>query len=380
MVISFSPEVALSIVDPWLMLAEKKDSDNRGFYSLSTKNVYHLNLPEASGRKYWSSNGPGVALDVTPEKTQKFSFDPCKFLALICFHLQFVYVNEQMMYTRKLERRWPSVQCTCTEEGSIADAFILNAAAALLVSGRVRSLSEGVAPARETHHSGKALKNLESWLRISESTSSAFSQGFASPASEFSPKQIRGPPPQNSGDRKPTPPLGELVANVEGRDFTPHVVTIHTGEGSFEILTLFGSFTTTDNGVIRSTTSGLSVTVAGADGRVIGGALAGQLIAASPIQVVVGSFKSNDKSHKRKNDDGSPMPSATPDPQDVASAARPITQPTPDDDTSATPTSALLGQGHGDAENSASSNLNPNTGFQSADCYGTMFTQEQRLS
>ncbi|XP_043705362.1 F-box protein At2g26160-like [Telopea speciosissima] len=44
-----------TIADPWLMLAEKEDSDSRGFYSLSTQKVYQLNLPEARGRKCWSS-------------------------------------------------------------------------------------------------------------------------------------------------------------------------------------------------------------------------------------------------------------------------------------------------------------------------------------
>ncbi|XP_042482806.1 AT-hook motif nuclear-localized protein 1-like isoform X1 [Macadamia integrifolia] len=74
-----------------------------------------------------------------------------------------------------------------------------------------------------------------------ESTSSAFFQGFATPASEFSPKQIRGPRPRNSGDRKPTPPLSELLANVEGRDFTPHVLTIHTGENvAAKLISLIG--------------------------------------------------------------------------------------------------------------------------------------------
>ncbi|XP_043702870.1 putative F-box protein At5g55150 [Telopea speciosissima] len=56
-----------TIVDPWLMLAEKEDSDNRGFYSLSTKKVYHLNLPEARSRKCWSSCGWLITLGLDLE-------------------------------------------------------------------------------------------------------------------------------------------------------------------------------------------------------------------------------------------------------------------------------------------------------------------------
>jgi hypothetical protein len=47
-----------------------------------------------------------------------------------------------------------------------------------------------------------------------------------------------------------------------------------------------GSFLLTDNGAHRSRTGGLSVSLAGPDGRLLGGGVAGLLIAASPIQVL----------------------------------------------------------------------------------------------
>ncbi|KAH1122083.1 hypothetical protein J1N35_005243 [Gossypium stocksii] len=139
--------------------------------------------------------------------------------------------------------------------------------------------------------------------------------------------------------------LGELFAHTAGGDFTAHVVKVNTGEdvagkvvslsqkgprgicilsangavsnvtlrqpgssggiltfeGRFEILSLTGSFTFSDNGGVKSRTGGLSVSLAGSDGRVIGGGLAGVLLAASPIQIVVGSFMLNGyKVHKRK--------------------------------------------------------------------------------
>ncbi|WOL19249.1 AT-hook motif nuclear-localized protein 1-like [Canna indica] len=129
-------------------------------------------------------------------------------------------------------------------------------------------------------------------------------------------------------------PLGEMVACAAGANFTPHIITVAAGEdvtmkiisfsqqgpqaicilsangiisnvtlrqpdssggtltyeGRFELLSLSGSFMPTENGGTRSRSGGLSVSLASPDGRVVGGGVAGQLLAASPVQVVVGSF------------------------------------------------------------------------------------------
>lgn len=65
---------------------------------------------------------------------------------------------------------------------------------------------------------------------------------------------------------------------------------IVTYEGHFDILSLSGSFLLAEDGDTRSRTGGLSVALAGSDGRIVGGCVAGMLMAATPVQVVVGSF------------------------------------------------------------------------------------------
>ncbi|EOA21190.1 hypothetical protein CARUB_v10001535mg [Capsella rubella] len=129
-----------------------------------------------------------------------------------------------------------------------------------------------------------------------------------------------------------------------GSNFTPHIITVNTGEditmriisfsqqgpraicilsangvisnvtlrqpdscggtltyeGRFEILSLSGSFMETENQGSRGRSGGMSVSLAGPDGRVVGGGVAGLLIAATPIQVVVGSFITSDQQDHQK--------------------------------------------------------------------------------
>ncbi|KAK8693483.1 hypothetical protein V6N13_071066 [Hibiscus sabdariffa] len=146
-------------------------------------------------------------------------------------------------------------------------------------------------------------------------------------------KRGRGRPP-GTGRKQQLSSLGELLSGSAGMGFTPHVITIAIGEdiatklmsfsqqgprevcilsangavstvtlrqpsssggtvtyeGRFEILCLSGSYLLTSNSGSRNRTGGLSVSLASPDGRVIGGGVGGMLIAASPVQVIVGSF------------------------------------------------------------------------------------------
>uniref|UniRef100_A0A0A0KL67 AT-hook motif nuclear-localized protein n=1 Tax=Cucumis sativus TaxID=3659 RepID=A0A0A0KL67_CUCSA len=137
--------------------------------------------------------------------------------------------------------------------------------------------------------------------------------------------------------------LGEWVPCSVGANFTPHIITVSSGEdvtmkvlsfsqqgpraicilsangvissvtlrqpdssggtltyeGRFEILSLSGSFMPSDSIGTKSRIGGMSVSLASPDGRVVGGGVAGLLVAASPVQVVVGSFISGNQ-HEQK--------------------------------------------------------------------------------
>ncbi|CAH1452629.1 unnamed protein product [Lactuca virosa] len=79
-------------------------------------------------------------------------------------------------------------------------------------------------------------------------------------------------------------------ASLPGVGFMPHILDVKAGEGRFEILYLCGSFMVCESDGQRSRTGGLSVSLSGPDGRVLGGNVAGLLTAASPVQMIVGSI------------------------------------------------------------------------------------------
>lgn len=71
------------------------------------------------------------------------------------------------------------------------------------------------------------------------------------------------------------------------------VICIYENQGRFEILCLSGSFHLLENNGHRSRTGGLSVSLSSPDGNVLGGCVAGLLIAASPVQVIPAFFSSS---------------------------------------------------------------------------------------
>lgn len=200
---------------------------------------------------------------------------------------------------------------------------------------------------------------ISSAVGLADSGGGVGSGGGGTLSSETPAKKHRGRPP-GSGKKQ----LDALGA--AGIGFTPHVITVKAGEdiaskimafsqqgprtvcilsangaicnvtlrqpamsggtvtyeGRFEIISLSGSFLMSDNNGSRSRTGGLSVSLAGSDGRVLGGGVAGMLMAASPVQVVVGSFIADAKKPK-------PEPTSAPSAPNMLNFGNPVVASSP---------------------------------------------------
>ncbi|XP_047328707.1 AT-hook motif nuclear-localized protein 1-like [Impatiens glandulifera] len=94
-----------------------------------------------------------------------------------------------------------------------------------------------------------------------------------------------------------------LISNVTLQQSNSSGGTL-THEGQFEILSLTGSFMPMDDGVTKSRSGGMSISLSASDGRILGGGLSGCLVAAGPVQVVIGSFSTDhqlDQQPKQNN-------------------------------------------------------------------------------
>ncbi|KAH1235185.1 AT-hook motif nuclear-localized protein 1 [Glycine max] len=187
-------------------------------------------------------------------------------------------------------------------------------------------------------------------------------------ANEFSSGKQRGKP--RAMEYKLPKKVGvDLFGDSVGTNFMPHIITVNTGEditmkvisfsqqgpraicilsasgvisnvtlrqpdssggtltyeGRFEILSLSGSFMPTDNQGTRSRSGGMSVSLSSPDGRIVGGGVAGLLVAAGPVQVVVGSFLPNNPQDKKPKKPKSDYAPANVTPSIAVSSAPPPT-------------------------------------------------------
>ncbi|KAI3716781.1 hypothetical protein L1987_67916 [Smallanthus sonchifolius] len=194
----------------------------------------------------------------------------------------------------------------------------------------------GVTPLTEKKKRGRPRKYGQD-QSISKALSPKPISSAAPPVIDFSAGKsgkIRQPSVGNHQPPKEVEPLGEWVSSAVGANFMPHIINVHAGEdvmmkvisfsqqgpraicvlsangaissvtlrqpdssggtltyeGRFEILSLAGSFIPSESGGIRNRSGGMSVSLSSPDGRVVGGSVAGLLVAASPVQIIVGSF------------------------------------------------------------------------------------------
>ncbi|PSR89887.1 AT-hook motif nuclear-localized protein [Actinidia chinensis var. chinensis] len=149
------------------------------------------------------------------------------------------------------------------------------------------------------------------------------SPDFSASSVKIEPKRGRGRPP-GTGKLQKLASLGGLALDTAVGNFVPHNMMIQRGEdvvqklslvancgprslcilsavgavsiGHFHLLKLTGMYTFPETGGVQRKIGKLTVMLANPDGSVFGGAVAGSLVAAIPIQLIFASFNQNIKS------------------------------------------------------------------------------------
>lgn len=108
----------------------------------------------------------------------------------------------------------------------------------------------------------------------------------------------------------------------------PQSAATHTYEGPYAIISLTGALEPSESYGGRTRPRNLRISMAGADGRVSGGEVAGTLTAAEPVQIIVGSFIVDGKKSSSNVVRSGPSPSSAPTSQMLAFGA-PVTPTSP---------------------------------------------------
>ena len=105
--------------------------------------------------------GPADVVEVTPQGTRKYTFEPKDVGVKACTLEDLRGGNPQV--NAKILRA-----ALCGEKGPVAETLILNAGVAMAAAQQAKDVIEGIAMAREAHESGKAGKTLDSWIALTQ--------------------------------------------------------------------------------------------------------------------------------------------------------------------------------------------------------------------
>ncbi|KAL5205340.1 hypothetical protein ABZP36_033549 [Zizania latifolia] len=113
----------------------------------------------------------------------------------------------------------------------------------------------------------------------------------------------------------PSPDFSAAGKHHHRQQFGFHFDSIDSSGGTLTYEGRFELHMPTENSGTRSRSGGMSVSLASPDGRVVVGGVAGLLVEASPVQIVVGSFLPSyqmEQKNKKPRVDAPPAPAQTP--------------------------------------------------------------------